>query len=303
MSENDQKKKKTGAKLSSSAPNPASSMLAETITSVPSSPSRFADGFGSISAVAEVLTELLCRTTRAQTQIDDAARQEGLTEFGRFEDKYLNAVYRQITGQGLSTKTSAFSDKQQQMAESLLKIATQQGWAITDRDGMPQVPPRRFGYVDVCLVRDWFAQSRARNHAEFAQALSAALGEHEAKAQSNEPKKCEAAPRDAFMPMPPVAVTPEALDTREVVRAFKFIPKLKRALGDVNNHRWLESARVSLGRAPMPSTWCPVKLAEAISFRKGHEDDFSRAFLNDPVLRPWRDAWQEARRARNAFGR
>lgn len=93
------------------------------------------------------------------------------------------------------------------------------------------------------------------------------------------------------------------LTTREVVEAFGFYPKLKNALGDVNNHRWALPSRIGRGPRPTPSTWDPVKLALALLNRgKLHEKEITVAFFESPILRNHLLQWQEVRRERNAFG-
>ena len=102
---------------------------------------------------------------------------------------------------------------------------------------------------------------------------------------------------------PPVAST-AGLPTTEIADAFSFVDRLKKKLGDVNNHQWLLPAQLTKGQRPTPATWCPLKLADILLSRgKASEEDLRRAFATRPTLHPWREAWQEARRERNAFGR
>lgn len=262
---------------------------------------RFDGDFGTVAAVAEVLAEVSCRTTREQARHDDATTYDSLTELGKIEARSLNRIYSHYAGRNLSNRASDFADSQQAMASSILSIASQEGWLITDSNGLPQVPPRTFGHIDARKVRDWFAQARARNHADYARALSAALGESQSEVPSSKPGD-PAASDVATKPQRPVEDARPALETGDVAMAFSFVPKLQRALGDVNNHRWVLPARVRPGSQPTPATWCPLELAKVIVLRKGHESELNRAFLDNPVLRQWRSAWQEARKERNVFG-
>lgn len=262
---------------------------------------RFDGHFGTVAAVAEVLAEVSCRTTRDQARHDDATTYASLTDLGKIEARSLDRIYNHYAGRNPSNRASDFAESQQAMAASILSIASQEGWLITDSNGLPQVPPRTFGHIDARKVRDWFAQARARNHAEYARALSAALGELQSEVPSSKPGDLTASDV-ATKPQRPVGDTRPTLTTSEVAMAFSFLPKLQRALGDVNNHRWVLPARVRPGSQPTPAAWCPLELAKVIMLRKGHESDLNRAFLENPVLRQWRPAWQEIRKERNAFG-
>jgi hypothetical protein len=95
--------------------------------------------------------------------------------------------------------------------------------------------------------------------------------------------------------------TPQVSDAFDGVLGFTSM-QWKRKLGDVNNHKWLLPARITLGAQPKPSTWCPLKLAELVSEKDMDDSALRRAFLEKQTLKSWLLQWQEQRRQRNAFG-
>jgi hypothetical protein len=102
---------------------------------------------------------------------------------------------------------------------------------------------------------------------------------------------------------PNAATSATGLTTAQIAQAFSFVVGLKAKLGDVNNHKWLLPARQTKGQPPTPATWCPLLLADLlVSKGAATLPNVNAAFTNVAALRAWRDAWQEARRERNAFG-
>lgn len=97
------------------------------------------------------------------------------------------------------------------------------------------------------------------------------------------------------------------LKTGELAEAFDGIDgvgadKWRQWLGDLKNHSWLKPARATIGMAPNPATWWPLKFAELLLERGRPADSLNRAFLTVQALKPWLHDWQEARRERDAFG-
>ena len=127
---------------------------------------------------------------------------------------------------------------------------------------------------------------------------------HSPKGQrSKEHHLTDESPIDESAGLEADAAGPQPLRTPHMAEAFCFVPGLYRALSDTNNHSWLLPARVHQGKPPKPSTWHPVTLAEIlISDRKIAEETVSRAFVAEEKLKPWLALWQQARKARNAFG-
>lgn len=263
---------------------------------------RFEDGFGSVSAVAGVLAEVASGATRGQLVRERDAEYQALSEFQQIDHRFQRACFKQKTGLEMSDKVSDFDEQHDSLTKSLLATARQKGWLITNRSGVPQAQPSRFGLIKVSLVRDWFAEGRAPLHAKYAQALDDALRGDAEMAQPNVTRLLT--PPDAANQLVQRAPSDKpTLKSGEIAQAFSFLPTLKNALANMKKHRWLASACVTRGDAPIPATWCPLLVAEAIRQKKGHESELRHAFANSPLLRPWRDAWQEAIRERNAFGR
>lgn len=136
---------------------------------------RFKDGFGSISAVAAVLAEVICGMSLVEAKQADKASFDALSKRDKVEAGYLDLALRRYPELRSSTRESRFADKQRELTTVLLTIAAQEKWGVTDSDGVPQLPPRAFGVIDVGLVRDWFGQSKGTNHLAFAGALTQAL--------------------------------------------------------------------------------------------------------------------------------
>lgn len=138
---------------------------------------RFKDGFGSISAVAAVLTEVIFGISLMEAREADNASFEALSESGKRDARLLSgSAFRRYSPElRPSTHESRFGEKQRELITVLLTIATQEKWCVTDSSGVPQLPPRAFGVLDVRLVRDWFGHSKGPNHLAFAEALTQAL--------------------------------------------------------------------------------------------------------------------------------
>lgn len=246
---------------------------------------RFEDGFGSVSTIATLLTEITFNATREQIERKEAQAIEAMSEFAKKEMAYLKASSLQLCGEDMTSKIREFDDRTAAFTKTILDTAQTVGWPITDRNGVPKTTLQRHGLVKVSLVRDWFAEGRAPLHAKYAQALDDALQDAiEKEAQQVRSNKL-------------------ALKTGEIAKVFSFLSGLEKALSDVNNHQWLLRARVTRGRPRHAATWCPLEVAEAIAARKGHEHELRWAFANEPLLLPWRDAWQRKFKDRNAFGR
>lgn len=138
---------------------------------------RFQDGFGSISAVAAVLTEVIFGMSLEEAREADKTSFEALSESGKRDAKLLSgSAFRRYPPElRPSTHESRFAEKQRELITILLTIAAQEKWGVTDSSGVPQIPPRSFGVMDVRLVRDWFGHSKGPNHLAFAEALTQAL--------------------------------------------------------------------------------------------------------------------------------
>jgi len=108
-----------------------------------------------------------------------------------------------------------------------------------------------------------------------------------------EPKQSKA--RAAPLVTPAIA---DAFDGIDGLSAMQWRGKL----GDLNNHQWLLPALAARGKAPSPSTWWPLKLADLLQGRGVTLDSLNRLFLKAPALRPWLPEWQESKHERNAFG-
>lgn len=262
---------------------------------------RFEDGFGSVSAVAGVLAEVASGATRGQLVHERDAAYEALSKFQQIDYQFQRARFKQVTGREMFDKVSDFDEKHDSLIKNLLATAREEGWLITNSSGVPQAQPSRFGLIKVSVVRDWFAEGRAPLHAKYAQALDDVLRGATDAAQPNA-AHFSTPPGTAVEKVPSATSNRPTLTTREIAEAFNFLPMLKNALANVRKHSWLESARVTRGHPPVPATWCPLLVAEAIRHKKGHETALRHAFANSPLLLPWRDAWQEAIRERNAFG-
>lgn len=138
---------------------------------------RFKDGFGSISAVAAVLTEVIFGMSLVEASEADKTSFEALNESDKRDARLLSgSAFRRYPPElRPSTHESRFGEKQRELITVLLTIATQEKWCVTDSAGVPQLPPRAFGVTDVRLVRDWFGHSKGPNHLAFAEALTQAL--------------------------------------------------------------------------------------------------------------------------------
>lgn len=262
----------------------ATPIATEPLTQSASVRTRFEDGFGSVSAVAGVLAEVASGATRGQLVRERDAEYEALSEFQQIDHRFQRARFKQVTGREMLDKVSDFDEQHDSLIQSLLATAREEGWLITNRSGVPQAQPSRFGLIKVSLARNWFAEGRAPLHAKYAQALDDALKRaSEKEAQQVRSNKL-------------------TLKTGEIAKVFAFLPGLQRAMSDSNNHQWLLPAMVARGKPRHSSTWCPLDMAEAIAARKGCEQELRWAFANEPLLLPWRDAWQQKFKNRNAFG-
>lgn len=267
---------------------------------------RFKDGFGSISAVAAVLAEVICGMSLVEARQADKASFGALSERDKHEARWHDLELRRYPELRPSTRESRFGDKQRELTTALLAIAAKEGWIITDGDGVLQIPPRAFGVMDVRLVRDWFGQSKGHNHLAFAEALTQALQGHcnhgvvpldAAVVPGERPANSEVCLRD-----PECRGQREGLTTGQIGAAFAFLPRLKKWLGETKHHKWVLPAQLSKGAPPVHATWCPVELAKLLVKHKDVEMQLNEAFLTNPMLRRWLAKWQEDRRERNAFG-
>ena len=107
-------------------------------------------------------------------------------------------------------------------------------------------------------------------------------------------------------PAPVVAVNTsnasvDSITTAQVAAIFDALPftaeNWPKRLSDT---KWLETAQVALGAAGgATSLWNPAKLAQLIHGRKRGEqkqktlEALNRKFKSNPVLEPWRAAWNE----------
>ena len=93
----------------------------------------------------------------------------------------------------------------------------------------------------------------------------------------------------------------DGITTAQVAAIFYDMPytaeNWTRRLSDT---KWLEPARVSLGAAGGESSlWCPAILARLIHGRKRGPakqstlETLNKRFKSNPVLEPWRAAWNE----------
>lgn len=263
---------------------PTSSTQTSPPQSVPAK-KRFEDGFGTVSTLATLLTEITFSATREQIELEEAQGIEAMGEFAKKEMAYLKAQSLRVGGEDLTSRIREFDDRTAAITKAILDMAQTEGWPITDRNGFPKTTLQRHGLVKVSLVRDWFAEGRAPLHTKYAQALDDALQE----AAENESRQLRS--------------NKLTLKTGEIAKVFSFLSGLEKALSDVNNHQWLVQARVTRGRPRHAATWCPLEVAEAIAARKGHERELRWAFANESLLLPWREAWQKKFKDRNAFGR
>lgn len=261
-------------------------------SSTPTSPpqsapakNRFKDGFGTVSTVATLLTEITFSATREQIEREEAQAIEAMGEFAKKEMAYLKAQSLRVCGEDLTSRIREFDDRTAAITKAILDMAQTEGWPITDSNGFPKTTLQRHGLIKVSLVRDWFAEGRAPLHAKYAQALDNALQDaSEKEAQQVRSSKL-------------------TLKTGEIAKVFSFLTNLQKAMSNVKKHQWLLPARVTRGRPRHAATWCPLEMAEAIRARKGYEQELRWAFANEHLLLPWREAWQEKLKDRNAFGR
>lgn len=187
------------------------------------------------------------------------------------------------------------------------------------RDANPRLIGENDHAAREALIRAlwWCRKALRRGFGEDGKGMHAAAKWIFSQAQVATPVQppAEAPAEDAPMVVPPVSaqlpkdleMNSSVLTTPELADAFDGIMGIdsnswRTKLGDINNHQWLLPARRFKGSAPKPSTWCPLEFARRLLERGASLDELNRRFVAEAALRPWRNAWQEEHRERNAFG-
>jgi hypothetical protein len=137
---------------------------------------HFEDGFGQIQHIAEMLVEATGCANPQRLKSLGGPRAEQIRKSEGFDATLGSYLARKGSSPGLSTGQERFNRQVKAMADHLLQTAQQNNWHVTDKGGVPQQPPKAWGFVELRLVHDLYASTNGRGHRSFVRVLQSAMG-------------------------------------------------------------------------------------------------------------------------------